>query len=211
MRFRACELIVDAREALDDRHIAEGVAGVARKRGVVALDGRLQLVGAAQHESRDDIENADHDDEQAGETPIVEERRRQQDEQRDEGGAVLAEEGEPQAEHRGGAFEHRLQEAPGMDVGVKAQRQIQHVIEIARHHDEPGAMREPVGVEPHHHGGDDREEPEPRPGRDGRPDLAQADGRAPGCSLVIRSMMRPKSMGSANCAAARMRLATTSP
>ncbi len=52
-----------------------------------------------------------------------------------------------------------------MGRGVEGERQLQHVLEIVRHHGEPPAVREPVGMERDEDAGADGEEAERRPRR----------------------------------------------
>ena len=59
-----------------------------------------------------------------------------------------------------------------MDIGVKAQRQAENVVEIIRHDREPAAMREPVGVEADENRAADREQAEGGPGGHERQQIA---------------------------------------
>ena len=89
--------------------LPKSIGGAFGEVGIEAFDPPLHPLGAAQDEDRRDAEQGDEPDQQRGEPRVDEERQRQQHEERDEGGAVLAKEGEPQARHARGAFEHDLQ------------------------------------------------------------------------------------------------------
>ena len=176
----------------------------------MGLDRRLQRVGAAQNPGRDRVKQRHHHDQQAGEPPIIEQRRRQQHEQRDEGGAILAKERQPQAEHRVRALEHRLQQPAGMNIGVKAQRQIEHMVEIFA-----PSRRAGSDAPADRHKGRRRWsatiENRPKPAQAATVGRKSPQVSAAPCAWapLIRSMMRPNRIGSANCAPASARLATT--
>ena len=62
----------DARERLDDRHVAERVGGMFGEARMIALDRALQRLGLAQDERRQDREGDDEQDEQEPEAPVQE-------------------------------------------------------------------------------------------------------------------------------------------
>ena len=63
-----------------------------------------------------------------------------------------------------------LSSRPVWACGVKAHRQMQHVVEIGRHLDHPAPMGEAVGIQGDRDAGHDGEDAEARPGREPGPD-----------------------------------------
>ena len=66
------------------------------------------------------------------------------------------------------AAEHHLHQPPGMGGAVKAQGELEHVLEIIRQHRLAPLMGELVGVERNERPADDEEQPEAHPGGDER-------------------------------------------
>ena len=108
---------------------------------------------------------------------------------------MLAEEGEPQRPHAARAVEHHLEHAAGMGLRVVGERQGQGVLEIVRHHGEPPAMGQPVGMQRDEDAGGDREQAEADPGQDQHVDgrSRRAAGRSPARSTACRSARRTAS------------------
>ena len=157
---------LDAREALDHRDIAERVGDMFRERAVVPLHRLLQRFGAAQDIGGKRAEDEDQRDQHGGEAPVQRQRQRQQDQKGRKRGAILAEEGEPQAGHAVGAFEHDFQKPPRMGGAVEAQRKMQHMLEELRHHREPAPVREALGLQRDDNGDGNREQGEADPRRE---------------------------------------------
>ena len=199
---------LDAREALDHRHIAERVGDMFGERTVVALDGLLQPFGAAQ----DDRRSARRRRRRA---PMSTPARRQFSDSdigsrmksADEGGAILAEKGEPQAGHAVGALQHHFQQAAGMRAAVEAQRQMQDMLEELRHHREPAPVREALGLQGDADGDGNGEKREADPGRQQRNKIGRNETWLAARAPLSLSMTRPNRTGSANWAVASARLA----
>ena len=94
-RAQFAHLVLDAGEALHQRHIAERVGGALGEVRVIALDRFLHGLGLAQHEHGEREEDERQSDEQEAEPPVEIERERQQHGDRHDGREMLAEEAEP--------------------------------------------------------------------------------------------------------------------
>src|SRR5581483_5746434 len=98
-------------------------------------------------------------DQQERESPVEEDRERQEHEERHERDQVLAEEREPEPPEGIGPREHDLEEPARMRAAVKAERELQDVLEVVREDGVAALVREPVGMERRERAADDREEP----------------------------------------------------
>ena len=168
--------------AVDERYVAERIAGARRQARVVFLHLPLRLLGARDDEHREYRENGDQADQQHTQAPIQGKRQRQQDEDGDERGEVLAEEGEPDAEQIVDPAQHDLQHAAGMRLAVERGRKAQHMFEKERHRRQPAAVREAIRVQRNEDGRDDAGEPDGTPDRQDshavRPRLGRRHARA---------------------------------
>ncbi len=143
---------------------------------MVALDRALPLFGLVHDVPDQHREDGDERDQQAGEPPVQDDREGQEHDQGDESGAMRAEEAEPQPGHAVGALQHHLEHAAGMGLRMEGDGQVQHMLEIVRHHRKPPAVRQPVGMERHEHARADGEQAEADPQEDQRRDLFEGDG-----------------------------------
>ena len=154
--------------ALHQRDIAERVGGALGEVAVVALDRALPGFGLAQHQRGEACEHHAEHDQQQRQPPVQKQRQRQQHQQRNERRQMLAEESEPQPPQRIRAGEHDLHQPAGMDAAMEAERQLQDVLEIVRHHRVAAPVRQPVGVQRHQRAAGDGEQAEADPGREQR-------------------------------------------
>ena len=169
---------LDARIALHQRDIAERVGRALGQVAVVAFDRALAGFGLAQHQRGEPCEHQAEHDQQQRQPPVQKERQRQQHQERNERRQMLAEKSKPQPPQRIRAGEHDLHQPAGMDAAMEAERQLQDVLEIVRHHRVTAAVRQPVGVQRHQRAAGDGEQAEAHPGREQRyevgPDRATA-------------------------------------
>lgn len=92
---QGARLRLDAREALDHRHVAERVGGMLGEIGMVAFDRALQRLRLAQDKGGQGREHDDENEQQQTETPVEEQGQRQEHDKRQDCGEMLAEEPEP--------------------------------------------------------------------------------------------------------------------
>ena len=131
------------------------------------------------------------------EPPVDRKRRRQEHNDRHDRGKMLAEERQPHAEHARGAFDHHLEQTPGVGARMEAHRQMQHVFEKGGHDRDAVAVRKPVGVQRNGYAGDDAKDAERRPGRERRPYAAplQRGARPLGMRKLIDHLAEKKRLG----------------
>ena len=158
-------------EALHQHDVAERIARLLGKRGVVGLDPGLGSMRVAEHRPGQAGDHDDEQDEQGAEPPVQEQRQRQQHEQGDEGREVLAQERQPHAEQGVGALPHDLQLAARMRAAVEGVRQPQDVLEILGHRGQAPTLRQAVGVQRDQDAGADAADPDQAPCAEQQQDL----------------------------------------
>ena len=159
----------EAGVALHHGHVADDVTDAAGEAAVVALDRALAGAGLADDEDAQRELGDREDAEDRGHAGVEADRGRDQQQDRDDGGQLLAQDGEPEAEERVGAGEDGADDGAGAALGVPGDG----ALEGAGHRREPAAVGEAVGGGGDERAGKDAEEPEAGPEAD------QAEGAGP--------------------------------
>src|SRR5439155_7275403 len=132
-------------EALHHQYVAEYVAGALGDFVMQLLDLALRLVRLA-HCDRVEYRKARHQpDHKKAELPVRLQRPRHHDDDRKQRRQMLTEESEPEPEQIARARMHDAQQAPGMMLTVKRQRQRDGILEKRADRRKPAPMRETIG------------------------------------------------------------------